>query len=124
MCEFGEFGSVALAPVFAHPVGAAAGTDDRHLVVVAQVHPHVILFVVVEEVHSDGLTSLGLFAYFDNPGFQPAAHRVIGVDPVVEADGLAGFPLLEDAGGGGGDGLVVLVGPAGVVDEDGSVAGE
>ena len=68
-----------------------------------------------------GLPALVLI-YLYYSGLQPSPNRVVGIDAVVDLDSLAGLPLQEDAGGADGDGLVVLVGPAGVVDIDGAVA--
>lgn len=38
-----------------------------------------------------------LLRYFHNPRLQPPRHRMKGINPIINLQFLAGFPLIEDA---------------------------
>ncbi len=76
-------------------------SDLRNSTLVLEVHPAVILRVVLFEVYSN-LISLYLY----DPSFEPASDFVFDVDAVVEVDRFAELPLEEHSVGVCGEPLV------------------
>ena len=85
-------------PRFTNTISLTPRPNQINRTRIIGINPPIILRMIIKIMHLYFPRFLSiLLRYFHNPRLQPPRHRMKGINPIINLQFLAGFPLIEDA---------------------------